>query len=410
MKNKARSFFNRTHISFSTHGVCWPKGFRSAGMAAGIKKENALDLGLVVSDFPASAAGVFTRNQFMAHPVAYSRDVLKKYKRARAILANSGNANAGCGKYGKAVVLSSVQTAAKLLGLRSQEVLVFSTGRIGQKFPAEKLIRNLPVLISSLKIKDALFSTSILTTDTMMKTASAEFQVDGKLVRLGASAKGAGMIEPSMATMLCFITCDAKISHALMQKALNEAVNQSFNRITVDGDMSTNDSVVLLCNGASGVRIINDQEKGYDFFRQSLIHICRSLSEKMVEDGEGATKLIRINVSEAASEKDAEEVCRSIGNSMLLKCAFFGNSPNWGRILSSIGATRAKFNPLKVKIVLQGKICFQNGEPDFEAAEKLKNRMRKKEITIDVTLGAGTKSSFLVASDLTYDYVKINAH
>ncbi len=396
-------------INFGTEGVTFPQGYKANGFACGLKSNGKRDVGMVVSDLPAVTAGTFTSNQFIASPIAYSRKIVRSKGTVRVILANAGNANACCGAYGDKVVSDSTGAVAKEIGISAKEILVFSTGKIGGKLPTEKIVDHLPEILKGLKPKnDGVFSEAILTTDTKKKCKSAEFKVNGKPVRIGCSAKGAGMIEPGMATMLCFITSDIAMPKALLQKTLSEAVSQSFNRITVDGDMSTNDSVVLLANGQSGVLVKTEKDQGYEEFRQSLIEICQTIAKAIVEDGEGATKMLKVSVKGAKTEKDAMEVCRSIGNSMLFKCSLFGESPDWGRILSSVGATKAKINFKNFKASFQGVVFYKNGEPDFKAKEKIKPLLKKKNIEVHIDLGAGNKSTFIWASDLTYEYVKIN--
>lgn len=396
-------------IHFGTEGVTFPQGYKANGFACGLKTNGKRDVGIIVSDVPAVSAGTFTSNQFIASPIAYSRKIVKGKGNIRVVLANAGNANACCGAYGDKVVSDSTCAVAKELGIKAGEVIVFSTGKIGGKLPTEKIANHLPELLKGLKPKnDGMFSEAIMTTDTKKKNKSAEFKVNGKTVRLGCSAKGAGMIEPGMATMLCFITSDIAMPKALLQKTLSEAVSLSFNRITVDGDMSTNDSVVLLANGQSGVTVKTSKDAGYAEFRQSLIEICQTIAMAIVEDGEGATKILKVTVDGAKTEKDAMDVCRSIGNSMLFKCSLFGESPDWGRILSSVGATKAKINFKKFKASFQGIVFYKGTEPDFNAKEKIKPLLKKKNIDVHIDLGAGNKTAFIWASDLTYEYVKIN--
>ena len=245
-------------------------------------------------------------------------------------------------------------------------------------------------------------SNAILTTDTKNKIASIKIGSAG----LCGFVKGAGMIEPSMATMLCFITSDVSLPYSTMNQILKETVNKTFNRISVDGDMSTNDSVVILWNGASEMTLKTPQE--ILRFREALLQICSFLSQQIIKDGEGATKTIKIKVTEAKTEKDAESVARSIANSLLLKCALYGESPNWGRIVSSVGATKARIHFPSFKVFVQGVLCFGNHEPNFEAHSKLQKAMQKKEIEIDVVLGAGNKEFFMLGTDLSHQYVDIN--
>ncbi len=400
-------------IEYSSWGVAWPFGFQANGLFAGIKKKTVYDLGLLLSDVPAVAAGVFTQNQMIAYPIAYSRDLLKKHKKATALLVNSGNANACTGTHGEKVVHESVEKLSKTILKKPNEILTFSTGRIGSKLPVKQILSHLPDLIRGLGRTgehDEAFSQAILTTDTSSKKYGAEFTVGKNKVRLGCSTKGAGMIEPSMATMLCFITCDAHLPYSLLHKTLKEVVALTFNRISIDGDMSTNDSVVILCNGVSGVTFENENAPGFSLFKESLIQICQCMSERIIADGEGATKLVRITVDNAKSEEDAKAVCASIANSLLLKCALFGSSANWGRILSSVGATKAKINQKTLKVYLQGILCYGNGEPNFNAEDLLKEDMTSKEILIHVDLGSGLKSYAMLGTDLSDKYVEINKH
>ncbi len=400
---------NSKKIKYGNYGVTYPKDFIASGLFCGLKKNQKPDLGLIVSKTPAKACGVFTKNQFIAAPIKYSKDIIAKFGKVSAMLVNSGNANACTGKYGLTVVNNVVNSLSENLKINKNEITCFSTGSIGVKLPYEKITQSLPALVKDLSIKNyTKFSQSILTTDAFKKNRSAVFNINGKPVHIGVCAKGAGMIEPSMATMLCFITSDLDISKDLMQSALDEAVQMSFNRISVDGDMSTNDSVVLLCNGASNVKVASKNDEGYKLFKEALTNICIFIAQKIVEDGEGSTKIMKVFIDGAKTKDDAVKVARSISNSQLLKCAIFGEVPNWGRIMSSIGATDAKINFNNFNISLQGKICFKNNEPVFDATSKLVKAMKKKIIEIKVSLGSGTNSYTMMASDLGYNYVDIN--
>jgi len=275
--------------------------------------------------------------------------------------------------------------------------------------PIERIERSIPLLASRVSRRGGKhFSEAIMTTDSFKKHRSAEFTINGKTVRIGASAKGAGMIEPSMATMLCFITTDADVSKSLLAKILKHAIELSFTRISVDGDQSTNDTVLLCSNGLSQVKIRKETDPGFRQLQQSVTEICCFLAEQMVRDGEGATKLMKVRVSEAKSENDARKLCRDLTNSLLLKCALFGEKPIWGRILSTIGAAQIACDPSRLRIDLQGIPCFQKGEPDFDVAKKLRYLMKKKEIEIRISLGAGQHVYSMLGSDLGFEYVEIN--
>ena len=399
----------KTAIQFGEEGVTFARGYKANGVAAGLKVNGKRDVGLIYTERSATVAGTFTRNQFIAHPISHSREIVLKLGKARVILANSGNANACCGRAGDEVVVKTTEAIASKLGIAQNEVLTFSTGKIGGILPHEKISDAAPGLIQGLDEKNGeIFSEAILTTDTVMKCRSAEFKVGENTVRIGCSAKGAGMIEPGMATMLCFITSDVGMPKELLDQALKEAVDLSFNRITVDGDMSTNDSVVLFANGASGVEISSKKDPAYKLFKESLNHICEEIAKLIVADGEGATRVMKVITLNAKTEKDAIDVCRSIGNSMLFKCSIFGGTPDWGRILSSVGSTQALIDMANFSASLQGIVFFKNGEPDFEAKDKIRPLMQSKNIEIVIDLGMGKKSHYIWASDLTYKYVEIN--
>jgi glutamate N-acetyltransferase/amino-acid N-acetyltransferase len=396
-------------IHYRESDVTWPAGFRAAGAACGIKQRGVPDLALLISDRSCSAAGVFTKNRCAAAPVVYSRNLLKRRTPVRAVIANSGNANAGSGRFGEEVVRRTVSRLAAVLDIPPREVLVCSTGSIGKKLPVHRLERALPGLCRNLSAHGGkAFSRSIMTTDAFPKRRAAEFRAGGRPVRIGASAKGAGMIEPSMATMLCFITTDAALPRNLLKKLLVDAVSRSFNRISVDGDQSTNDTVLALSNGASGVSIRSERDPAYKPFRDSLFTICRDLAEKMVSDGEGATKRVSVNVRGARSDSEAKKICRAVTNSLLFKCALFGDRPYWGRVLSGAGASGATIDPGRLCIELQGVKCFDRGEPDFDAARKLGRAMRKKEIHVLLDCGAGKSAYSMLGTDLSFDYVELN--
>lgn len=324
--------------------VTFPKGFKANGISAGIKDNGLLDLGLLVSEKPATAVAVFTKNRFLAVPVQLCLQHLTKSKnRARAIIVNSGCANAMTGKIGLKYAERIVSSVAKDLRVRKEEVLVASTGVIGKQLPVENIIDSVPSLAEGSTVNgDSTFSQSILTTDKFPKRVAVEVPLTKKKsFRIGATAKGAGMIHPNMATMLCFVTTDASVGKKKLQRMLGQAVDKSFNSITVDGDSSTNDSVFVLANGASGCEIKSNSEQ--KVFEESLTNVLIELAMMIVRDGEGATRFVRLNIESAATYEEAVKVGRTVGISPLVKTAIFGGDPNWGRVLSAVGNSEAKF-------------------------------------------------------------------
>ncbi|MCL5006453.1 MAG: bifunctional glutamate N-acetyltransferase/amino-acid acetyltransferase ArgJ [Acidobacteria bacterium] len=389
-----------------------PKGFRAAAVASGIKNaESALDLALLFSDAPqTAAAGVFTSNRAAAAPVVLSRQNLKKSRgRVRAIIANSGNANACTGRAGTRVAAETAQAAAKCLGVRPEQVLVASTGVIGMPLNLDLILKQIPFLQENLSAENASeVARAIMTTDTYPKSAVFEAEIHGKCVYLAGIAKGAGMIHPHMATMLSFITTDAAIDPRNLQKMLQTAVDDSFNRITVDGDTSTNDTVVVLASGLSGVSIRPGTAVGARF-QAGLTTLCQTLAKMVVKDGEGATKVARIEVTGARSASDAERVARAIANSPLVKTAIAGSDPNWGRILCAAGYSGARIEPERVDIRLNDLyLCRRGIEAGFDEAVARKE-LDRKEQTIRVDLHQGKARAWVWTCDLTHDYIRINA-
>lgn len=366
-----------------------PEGFYANGIACGIKKSGKPDLGLIYSLYPAKAACLFTSNSMPAAPILLAKKSLKKTSDFRAIIVNSGNANCFTGDSGIKDAKNSASALARLLKIKEESVLVSSTGIIGRRLPVFKIKKAMPLLVGGLSHKAiGGFNKSILTTDTFTKEITVKFNLGKKVVTLCGVAKGAGMISPNMATMLVFILTDANISAALLKKALKIAVSTSFNCITVDGCMSTNDSVILLANGASGNPAIG-ASKGFYLFVKALNTVSLELAKMVVKDGEGATKFIRINVSRAASFKEAKAVALSIANSNLFKTAMYGQNPNFGRIVASAGASGipVKEKDLRIKV----------------------SPINKKNIDVDVSINRGNYSATVYTSDLTPEYIKINA-
>jgi len=389
--------------------VTFPKGFLANGISAGIKENGLLDVGLIVSEKSAMTAAVFTSNRFLAVPVQLClRHLAKSKNKVRAIIVNSGCANALTGKNGFKHAEKIISVVAKQLRIRKEEVLVASTGVIGKQLPVENIIDSVPSLAGGLSVNgDSTFSQSILTTDKFPKRVALEISLSQKRsFRIGATAKGAGMIHPNMATMLCFVTTDAKVERKKLQQMLNRSVDKSFNTITVDGDTSTNDSVFLLANGASGCEIQSRSEQ--EIFEESLTNVLVELAMMIVRDGEGATRFVKLKIESAATYEDAVKVGRAVGISPLVKTAIFGGDPNWGRVLSAVGNSDAKFDPAKVELKI-GDVCvFRRNEPQTIDVARLNDLFSKKEIEMTIKLNSGKNSARVYTCDLSYDYVKIN--
>jgi len=368
-----------------------PKGFLANGLFCGIKREKKLDLALFYSEFPAKVSALFTTNKIQSAPIKINKRHLKKNQDSfRAIIVNSGNANAFTGKEGITDALEIIGELSKRLKIKKEEILVASTGVIGKRLPILKIKRSIPNLVSGLssdgiiKAKEA-----ILTTDTFPKELTIKFRLGKNTVTLCGIAKGAGMIFPNLATMLCFIFTDINITRSALDKALKEAVDFSFNCITVDGCMSTNDSVIILANGKAGNPLIKANSLAFKIFRENLKKLCLELAKLIVKDAEGATKFIKIKVNQAKNYSEAKKVALSIANSNLFKSAIYGENPNFGRIVSAVGASGINLNEDKLKI----------------RASSLK----RKEIEVEVFLNQGKSSAVVYTSDLTPEYIKINA-
>jgi glutamate N-acetyltransferase / amino-acid N-acetyltransferase len=389
-----------------------PAGFRGAAVSAGIKKvPGALDLALLFSDAPeTSAAGVFTTNLAAAEPVKISRQHLKSSRGySRAIVVNSGNANACTGAPGKKAALETTRAVAQLLGVPKEQVLVASTGVIGVPLQAEQITRQLPALQASLSRENASgIARAIMTTDTFPKCCVVRSKIAGKIVHIAGIAKGAGMIHPRMATMLSFITTDARVAPNALAKFLREAAEVSFNRVSVDGDTSTNDTVLLLANGVSGATV-RPGTRDAAHFLAGLIELCQTLAKMIARDGEGARKLVTLEISGARNDRDAERIARAIANSPLVKTAIAGADPNWGRIICAAGYSGAKFDPAKVDIrVNDFYLCRRGLDAAFDEAAA-KRELDQKELTLRVNLHQGKGSVRMWTCDLTHDYITINA-
>lgn len=389
-------------------GVTFAKGFTAAGIKAGIKKSGNEDLAVIYTAKAAAVAGTFTKNAVAAAPVYVSKDVVK-YGTAHAIVANAGCANACTGEQGMKDAKEMAAVTAAQLGIKAEEVIVASTGVIGVNLPMDKVDEGIKKAVSELsETGSADAGSAIITTDTHSKTREMEFVLGGQTVRMGAIAKGSGMIQPNMATMLCFITTDAAIEQTLLQKALSTVVETSFNMISIDGDMSTNDMAVVLANGAAGNPLITVENEDYSVFCAKLSELCQSLSQEIAADGEGATKFITIQVKNAPSFEDAKTVAMSVAKSPLVKTAFFGEDPNWGRVICAIGYAGVEMIPEKTKVAFGGVTVFENGMGVDSAVEKLHKVMEEHDIVIDINMGLGEAEATVWSCDLSYEYVKIN--
>ena len=392
-------------------GVLAPKGFLAAAVACGIKDtKGKLDLAILASDRPTTAAGMFTRNRVCGAPVKVNRKRIGR-GRLRAVVVNAGCANVCTGKAGVADAEAMTAAVAKTLGLKTADVAVCSTGIIGRRMPMANALAGIAAAAPKLAAGDrasAAFSKAIMTTDTVPKTAAVEFRVGGKAVRVAGTIKGAGMIAPNVATMLCFLTTDAAVAIPLLRSALREAVGLTLNRLTIDGDQSTSDTVLLFANGASGAPAITGGS-ARAAFRGALFTVLDSLAEQLVLDGEGASKYVEIEVTGAATPRDAERAAKAIAESVLLKCAMYGSDPNWGRIACAAGYSGARFREESLSIDIGGHGVMRRGMATGASPDALHRAVCGKRITIGVDLGAGRHAARFRTCDLTHKYVDINA-
>ena len=385
-------------------------GFQAAGIASGIKEDGRKDLALLYSEAPAKAAGVFTTNVFKAAPVLLDLERIKSGT-SRAVIINSGNANAATGDEGYQDAVKMARFCAGALQIDEAQVLVASTGVIGRKLPIDKVAGNVSRLVKGLSpggIPEA--AQAIMTTDRYPKIQFREGPVGGSDICICGIAKGAGMIEPGMATLLAFVLTDADIDDQAMKRALREAVDQSFNAISVDGCMSTNDTVLILANGLAGNRKIRTSTRDFAVFTGMLTEVTTELAKSIVRDGEGATKLIEIVIEGAKTTGEAKAVAYQIARSNLVKTAFYGGDPNWGRVISAVGAAGVPVNGDAVELYFDGLPLFRQGQGIASHLQELAEVMKKEQIKVLVKLGQGTKGFRVFSSDLTVDYVKINAH
>ena len=402
-------------LKFIDGGVCAAQGFKAAGIHVGVKTHAAWkkDVALIVSDVECAASAVFTKNVVKAAPIHVDKVHLADGK-ARAIIADSGNANA-CAPHGEENAIKMCQAAARAIGCKSEDVLVSSTGVIGQTINIQAIEDGVPELYGALarsaEASDAA-AHAIMTTDTVKKEVAVETTVGGKTVRMGGIAKGSGMIHPNMGTMLCFLTTDCAISPEMIRTALLETVNVSFNRISVDGDTSTNDSCIVLANGLAGNETITAKGPDYDAFLEALQALCMELAKKMASDGEGAKHLITCNVQGAKDEAQAETVSKSVISSTLTKAAIFGADANWGRVLCAMGYSGVEFDPDKVDVHFASAagdiaVCEKGRGLDFDE-ELAKKILTEHDVEINITMGEGEATCTCWGCDITYDYIKIN--
>ncbi len=395
-------------------GLTEPRGFFCSGVHCDVKekKDGKLDLGIVYSKKPCSAAGVFTTNDVKAAPVKYSQELLADQSaKFHGIVANSGNANACTGDQGYSNSTKMASEVARHLNLHSKEILVCSTGRIGVPLPMSRItigIRDATEDVRQELDGARAFQEAILTSDTCTKSCSAKFETPTGEVTVGGVVKGAGMIEPNMATMLAFLTTDANASNSYLQGVLEQAVNRSFNRITIDGDMSTNDSVLFLANGNSGVKLEKESASVTNRFSEAVEAVCSCLARKCVSDGEKVTKFVRVKVKGAPDDQSAEKVARCIANSLLVKTSWFGSDPNWGRIVDAAGYARVGLDINRLDMHYDDVPALNKGEPVQENKDRWKDVVSAKDFSISLNLNLGSGESEIWSNDLSEEYVNFN--
>lgn len=386
-----------------------PKGFTATGIHCGIKHKKK-DLAIVISDIPASVAGVFTTNAIQAAPLKVTKDVVYNTKKMQAIFVNSGNANACTGKQGYLDALAMQQLASDQFSIAPELIGVASTGVIGEPLPMAPIIHGTPKLHPNDDLTGALdFAQAIMTTDTVMKNTSYATTIDGKEIVIAGVAKGSGMIEPNMATMLGFITTDAAIESEHLQAALSAVTEKTFNSITVDGDTSTNDMVLVLANGLAGNNTLTPTHPEWATFLAALEMVAQDLAKLIAKDGEGATKLIEVNVTGAVSDEQARKIAKTVVGSPLVKTAVFGCDANWGRIIAAVGYSGMEIDPDTITIKLGDILVVEDSEPVKFSEDQAMNYLKQHEISISVDLHHGDGEGRAWGCDLTYDYVQINA-
>jgi glutamate N-acetyltransferase / amino-acid N-acetyltransferase len=388
--------------------VTTPIGFTAGGVHCGIKRKK-LDLGYVYSEVPATTAGVYTTNLFQAAPLVVTQKSIEIEQKIQAILVNSGNANACTGDQGLQDAYTMQTEFAQLLGIKDHYVAVTSTGVIGVPLPMEKINNGIQQILQEEHRGANLFQQAILTTDTGVKNIAVQIEIDGKIVSIGGAAKGSGMIHPNMATMLGFITTDAKIDYSELWDALKQMTNQTFNMISVDGDSSTNDMVLVMANGKAENETLTKEHPGWDLFIEGLKIVSESLAKQIARDGEGATKLIEVNVAGAENIEGARAIGKTIISSNLVKTAIYGTDPNWGRIICAVGYSGVSIDPNLVSVAIGPYQVVEKGLPSPMDEDEVKQYLEQENIHIYVDLNQGEAEATAWGCDLSYDYVKINA-
>lgn len=389
-------------------GVTAPEGYLASGVAAGIKRRGK-DVALIFSQPPADCAGLLTVNRMKASSIHWAEGILRRGK-ARLIVANSGNANCCTGQRGSGNTTWMARWAAQQVGIKPQETFVASTGVIGRFLPKERLKKGIAAAAQHLNRRGSLSAAeAIMTTDTRPKEMALRFWVAGIPVTVGGIAKGSGMVSPHMATMLAFLTTDARVERSALRNAVKEAAAESFNRITVDGEMSTNDMVLLLANGASLAPTIRKSDRSYRDFSRALQRVCSHLAHEIVKDGEGVTRLMTVRVTGAKDRSSASCVARRVGESLLVKTMVAGRDPNWGRIAAAVGGAGVPIDPKRLTIRLGSHVVFRNGEPAHPNRKTLLTEVDRSQVQIGIDLGLGKAEAQILSSDLTEGYIRINA-
>lgn len=389
-------------------GVTSPIGFKAGALHCGLKKKR-LDLGYIYSETPATTAGIYTMNLFQGAPLQVTKSSIEVEEKTQAVIVNSGNANACTGEKGLKDAQEMQKMFAEALGVKDHYVTVASTGVIGVPLPMEKIKCGINQLLDQENEDVNRFEQAILTTDTCIKNIAVQIEIDGQLISIGGAAKGSGMIHPNMATMLGFITTDANIAYKDLLAALKDVGNQTFNMITVDGDTSTNDMVLVMANGLASNKKLTKEHPKWHLFIKALKVVCESLAKKIARDGEGATKLIEVQVKGAATEQDAQAIGKSVISSNLVKTAIYGSDPNWGRIVCAIGYSGVLVDPNAVTVSIGPIKVVENGLPCFFDEEEAKNYLKQENVCLTVQLNQGDAEVTAWGCDLTYDYIKINA-
>ena len=403
-------------INVTERGVTAAQGFQAAGIAAGIKKGGTKDMAMVYSEKPCVCAGTFTTNVVKAAPVKWDQKIVEESDYVQAVVCNSGIANACTGQEGYSYCQETAKAAGEALGISAEEVLVASTGVIGQQLPMAVLkegVKKLAPMLLGTKEAGTLAAEAIMTTDTVKKEVAVEMELSGKKVTIGGMCKGSGMIHPNMCTMLSFVTTDVDIDKNLLKEALRESVQDSYNMISVDGDTSTNDTVLVLANAMAGNPKITEKNQDYEIFKKGLDYVNKTLAQKIAGDGEGATALFEVKITGAQTKEQAVTLSKSVITSNLTKAAIFGHDANWGRILCAMGYSGAQFDPEKVDLVFEsraGRIqIMKDGIGTDYSEEEATKILSEDKVTVIADIKMGEETATAWGCDLTYDYVKINA-